>query len=252
MIRRFYPSNKALMRMGAAVCLAAMAALAIGGHGTAEPAAAIVNENGPVIALTFDDGPYPKVTGHILDVLEKNGVCATFFVLGSRIEGHEDMLTRMDELGCEIGNHSFSHADLTRLSKADCQRELSDTDAEIRRVTGHEASVVRPPYGYYNKTVMSAAERPLILWTVDTNDWRGKAPGEIADYVIQQAKEGSVILMHDQQTQTADAMEMIIPTLIEEGCLFRLIRQHIFYLLRVSYCIFRPRGGCSPKLFSCP
>lgn len=209
MIRRFYPSNKTLMRMGAAVCLAAVAALAIGGHGTAEPAAAIVNENGPVIALTFDDGPYPKVTGHILDVLEKNGVCATFFVLGSRIEGHEDMLTRMDELGCEIGNHSFSHADLTRLSKADCQRELSDTDAEIRRVTGHEASVVRPPYGYYNKTVMSAAERPLILWTVDTNDWRGKAPGEIADYVIQQAKEGSVILMHDQQTQTADAMEHI-------------------------------------------
>ena len=227
MIRRFYPSNKALMRMGAAVCLAAVAALAIGGHGTAEPAAAIVNENGPVIALTFDDGPYPKVTGHILDVLEKNGVCATFFVLGSRIEGHEDMLTRMDELGCEIGNHSFSHADLTRLSKADCQRELSDTDAEIRRVTGHEASVVRPPYGYYNKTVMSAAERPLILWTVDTNDWRGKAPGEIADYVIQQAKEGSVILMHDQQTQTADAMEMIIPTLIEEGFRFVTISELI-------------------------
>lgn len=227
MIRRFYPSNKTLMRMGAEVCLAAVAALAIGGHGTAEPAAAIVNENGPVIALTFDDGPYPKVTGHILDVLEKNGVCATFFVLGSRIEGHEDMLTRMDELGCEIGNHSFSHADLTRLSKADCQRELSDTDAEIRRVTGHEASVVRPPYGYYNKTVMSAAGRPLILWTVDTNDWRGKAPGEIADYVIQQAKEGSVILMHDQQTQTADAMEMIIPTLIEEGFRFVTVSELI-------------------------
>ena len=227
MIRRFYPSNKTLMRMGAAVCLAAVAALAIGGHGTAEPAAEIVNENGPMIALTFDDGPYPKVTGHILDVLEKNGVCATFFVLGSRIEGHEDMLTRMDELGCEIGNHSFSHADLTRLSKADCQRELSDTDAEIRRVTGHEASVVRPPYGYYNKTVMSAAERPLILWTVDTNDWRGKAPGEIADYVIQQAKEGSVILMHDQQTQTADAMEMIIPTLIEEGFRFVTVSELI-------------------------
>ncbi len=227
MIRRFYPSNKTLMRMGAAVCLAAVAALAIGGHGTAEPAAAIVNENGPVIALTFDDGPYPKVTGHILDVLEKNGVCATFFVLGSRIEGHEDMLTRMDELGCEIGNHSFSHADLTRLSKADCQRELSDTDAEIRRVTGHEASVVRPPYGYYNKAVRSAADRPLILWTVDTNDWRGKAPGEIADYVIQQAKEGSVILMHDQQTQTADAMEMIIPTLIEEGFRFVTVSELI-------------------------
>lgn len=227
MIRRFYPSNKTLMRMGAAVCLAAAAALAIGGYGTAEPAAAIVNENGPVIALTFDDGPYPKVTGHILDVLEKNGVCATFFVLGSRIEGHEDMLTRMDELGCEIGNHSFSHADLTRLSKADCQRELSDTDAEIRRVTGHEASVVRPPYGYYNKAVRSAAGRPLILWTVDTNDWRGKAPGEIADYVIQQAKEGSVILMHDQQTQTADAMEMIIPTLIDEGFRFVTVSELI-------------------------
>ncbi len=227
MTRRFYPSNKTLMRMAAAVCLAAVAVLAIGGHGAAEPAAATVNENGPVIALTFDDGPYRKVTGHILDVLEKNGVRATFFVLGSRIEGREDVLTRMEELGCEIGNHSFSHADLTRLSRADCQRELSDTDAEIRRVTGHEASVVRPPYGYYNKAVMSAADRPLILWTVDTNDWRGKAPGEIADYVVQQAKEGSVILMHDQQTQTADAMEMIIPTLIEEGFRFVTVSELI-------------------------
>lgn len=74
---------------------------------------------------------------------------------------------------------------------------------------------------------MSAAERPLILWTVDTNDWRGKAPGEIADYVIQQAKEGSVILMHDQQTQTADAMEMIIPTLIEEGFRFVTVSELI-------------------------
>lgn len=234
MIRRYYPSNKTLMRMGMAVCLAAAAALTIGSHNAAEPAAAIVNENGPMVALTFDDGPYSKVTGHILDVLEKNGVCATFFVLGSRIEGREDMLIRMDELGCEIGNHSFSHADLTRLSRADCQRELDDTDAEIERVTGRRANVVRPPYGYYNKTVLSAADRPLILWTVDTNDWRGKPPGEIAAYVIAKAKEGSVILMHDQQTQTADAMEIIIPTLIEEG----------FRFVTVSELIRLTGGGC--------
>ncbi len=186
-----------------------------------------VNEFGPVIALTFDDGPYTGVTGHILDVLEENKVCATFFVLGSRIEGREELLERMEELNCEVGNHSFSHSDLTRLSRADCQTELESTDNEIRRVLGHGAAVVRPPYGSYNKSVLTVANRPLVLWTVDTNDWRGMDAEEIADCVIEQAKEGSVILMHDQQSQTADAMERIIPELIEEGFRFVTVSELI-------------------------
>ena len=93
--------------------------------------AAAVNENGPLIALTFDDGPYPNVTTHILDVLEEHDVCATFFVLGSRVAGREDVLLRMESLGCEIGNHTYSHADLTQLSAAQCAEEINKTNAEF-------------------------------------------------------------------------------------------------------------------------
>lgn len=211
----------------------AAAAIIIGNMGTAVQTSA-VNESGPVIALTFDDGPYNAVTSHILDVLEENGVCATFFVLGSRIEGREDLLERMEELGCEVGNHTFSHLDLTRLNREECLSELARTDDEIRRVLGHDAAVVRPPYGSYNKSVLAMANRPLVLWTVDTNDWRGMEAEDIADYVIEQAKEGSVILLHDQRSQTADAMERIIPELIEEG----------FHFVTVSELIELTNGNC--------
>lgn len=217
-----------------AVMLSILAAAIIIGNMGAAVQTSTVNESGPVIALTFDDGPYNAVTSHILDVLEENKVCATFFVLGSRIEGREDLLERMEELNCEVGNHTFSHLDLTRLSRADCQTELESTDNEIRRVLGHGAAVVRPPYGSYNNTVLAVANRPLVLWTVDTNDWRGMEAETIADYVIEQAKEGSVILMHDQQSQTADAMERIIPELIEEG----------FHFVTVSELIEITNGNC--------
>lgn len=209
-----------LCALAAALCLAALALAA-----PVRPAMA--PDAAPIIALTFDDGPYPAVTGHILDIIEANGVCATFFVLGSRIAGREDTLIRMEALGCEVGNHSFSHADLTRLSLADCQKELDSTDAELERVLGHKAAVVRPPYGYYNSSVLAAAGRPLALWTIDTNDWRGIAPEKIAQQVIEQAKQGSVILLHDQQSQTADAMEIIIPQLLSEGFRFVTVSQLI-------------------------
>ena len=229
LIRRYYPSNKTLKRAGIALCFAAALGMVISGimGEGAVPATAIVNEKGPVVAITFDDGPYAKVTGHILDVLEANDVCATFFVLGSRIRGREELLLRMERLGCEVGNHSYSHADLTTLSLRDCQREIDYTNAEIKRVLGHEARVVRPPYGHYNKTVKKVVSVPMALWTVDTNDWKGKAPEAIADYVIEQAKEGSVILMHDQRSSTADAMEIIIPALIDEGFRFVTISELI-------------------------
>jgi len=130
-------------------------------------AGAQTNE-GPMIALTFDDGPYPEVTAAILDALEQYGVKATFFVLGSRVKGQEEMLKRMEELGCEIGNHTWSHADLTGLSAAQCISEIEKTNEEFKRVLGHGAAVVRPPFGHYNSTVRNLVPYPLILWTVDT------------------------------------------------------------------------------------
>lgn len=193
---------------------------------TSLEAGAQTNE-GPMIALTFDDGPYPEVTAAILDALEQYGVKATFFVLGSRVKGQEDMLKRMEELGCEIGNHTWSHADLTGLSAAQCISEIEKTNEEFKRVLGHGAAVVRPPFGHYNSTVRNLVPYPLILWTVDTGDWQKQNPRQLARSVVEQAKEGCVILMHDQQTSTAEAITDIIPLLVREGFRFVTISELI-------------------------
>lgn len=180
-----------------------------------------------LIALTFDDGPYPDVTGHILDVLEKHGVSATFFVLGCRVAGREELLLRMEALGCEIGNHTFSHADLRSLSQAQIEKEINDTNSEFMRVLGHGAKVVRPPYGFYNESVRQAIREPLVLWTVDTEDWRPRNAEELAAAVVREAAAGCVILMHDQQGSTAAAMDTIIPALLKKGFRFVTVSELI-------------------------
>ncbi len=211
------------------LCLFSMFLFLVGkrGEGAAASASAAVNEGGPLLALTFDDGPYPKVTTHILDILEKHGVCATFFVLGSRVEGREEVLRRMEALGCEIGNHTYSHADLTQLSAAQIADEINRTNAEFERVLGHPAAVVRPPYGYLNASVRNNISYPLVTWTVDTNDWKPRNAAELAAAVVKEAEEGSVILMHDQQASTAEAMDAIIPALVEKGFRFVTVSELI-------------------------
>ncbi len=132
-----------------------------------------------------------------------------------------------EALGCEIGNHTFSHADLTRLSTAQCTEEIDKTNAEFERVLGHPAAIVRPPYGFYNDTVRRNVPYPLVLWTVDTNDWKPRNTGELADAVVKAAEDGSVILMHDQQSSTAEAMDAIIPALIAKGFRFVTVSELI-------------------------
>lgn len=190
-------------------------------------AAALVNDGSPMIALTFVDGPYSGTTCDILDILEEYGVPATFFVLGSRIHGREDLLRRMEALGCEVGNHTWSHADLTRLSKEDCVAEIEKTNAELKRVLGHGAALVRPPFGFYNSTVRSIVPYPLVLWSLDTQDWREQDPASIAQTVANEVQEGFVILMHDQQAATAAAIAHIIPALLQEGFRFVTVSELI-------------------------
>lgn len=219
----------ALKTAAAALCvLAAALSFAQDVHDAAlSLSASADNDDGLIIALTFDDGPYPEVTSEILDVLEQYGVKATFFVLGSRVKGREETLRRMEALGCEIGNHTWSHADLTTLSAAQCVAEIENTNEEFKRVLGHGAAVVRPPFGFYNSTVRKVVPYPLILWTIDTGDWQKQDPARLAQKVIEQAKEGCVILMHDQQTSTAEAMQTIIPALIDEGFRFVTVSEMI-------------------------
>ena len=169
-----------------------------------------------MIALTFDDGP-SDFTDRLLDCLEANNVKATFFLAGQEVEYFQEPVTRMEELGCELGNHSYDHPDLATLSADDVSSQLSRTDQLIKDLTGHIATVVRPPYGSFNDTVAGIAARPLILWSVDTLDWETQNVDSTVQNVMDNAADGQIILMHDIFKESVDAAEIFIPQLLQEG-----------------------------------
>lgn len=168
------------------------------------------------LALTFDDGP-GAYTDRLLDCLETNSAKATFFLVGQEIANYPDAVSRMATLGCEIGSHSYTHIDLTLLSAEDMTAELWATDQEIAALAGHEATLVRPPYGNINDTVSSNVGKPMILWTVDTLDWETQDTEQVTAQILENAADGSIILLHDIYESTVAAAEAAIPKLIEQG-----------------------------------
>lgn len=176
-----------------------------------------------MIALTFDDGP-SSFTNRLLDCLEKNHAKATFFLVGEEANYFQDEVKRIDALGCELGNHTYSHANLTQLDTDGIQSQISQVDQLLTELTGHASAALRPPYGSVNDTVVSAVSAPMFLWSVDTRDWETLDAQKTIDTALSEAKDGAIILMHDIYSQTVDAAEVIIPKLIEEG--YELVTVH--------------------------
>lgn len=171
------------------------------------------------IALTFDDGPNAN-TIRVLDILEKNNAKATFFVVGWRIEYNEDILKRMADEGNAIGGHSWDHVDLTELSKKDIRRQMRTTNRAIYKASGYESHIMRMPYGFWNDNVKSVAKNldlSLIHWSDDTEDWSSKNANKIYRSIMKNVEEGDIILCHDLYDATVEAMERVIPALIEQG-----------------------------------
>lgn len=175
-----------------------------------------INPNKPMIALTFDDGPGPY-TDRLLKCLKENHAVATFFLVGSSVGRYKDTVKKAYEMGCEIGNHSWSHPQLTQLDQAALAYQISSTNQAIREASGHNPTLLRPPYGSYNSTVASAAGVPLILWDVDTLDWKTRDTQSTIQSVMTSAKDGSIVLMHDIHQPTVAAAESIIPQLKKKG-----------------------------------
>ena len=175
-----------------------------------------VQEPRKKVALTFDDGP-SDFTDRLLDCLENNNAKATFFLVGKEILNFPEPLSRMEALGCEIGNHSYDHTDFTTLSAEDITGQLARTDQEITNLVGHAATVIRPPYGAINDTVTSTVDRPMILWSIDTLDWETEDSEQTVQNVLDNIQDGSIILMHDIYKASVDAAEILIPNLIEQG-----------------------------------
>ena len=178
----------------------------------------------PMIALTFDDGPSPH-TDRILDLLERYGGQATFFVVGRNVEEWQDTVIRMVNMGSEAANHTWYHPRLTEISNHRIREELRTTSAVIERVIGvPPPRFFRPPFGSVNGRVANVSAElgyAVITWTLDTRDWEVRNADAVYNIIMNRAEENSVILMHDTHITTADAMERVIPALIARG--YRLV-----------------------------
>ncbi len=165
-----------------------------------------------VLALTFDDGPSPANDTEILRLLAEYDAVATFFVIGNKVGHHIDLLKQMIKAGCEIGNHSWQHPMMTTLS-ADAQlAELHQTD-ELLTANGIPVKWFRPPYGAYDTvthTIAQSEALETILWSVDSQDWKGAEPDVIARRVIENLSPGAVVLMHSIKTHTVAALPKIL------------------------------------------
>ncbi len=170
-----------------------------------------------IVALTFDDGPYTDVTMRILDALEPYGAHATFFVVGNRVNNYKDCVVRAVNMGCQIGDHTWNHTTLTRLSADGVSTQINDCADTVYNLTGIRPAVMRPVGGSYNSTVSANAGMPMIIWSIDTNDWKYRDSNHVINEVLNNVRDGDIVLMHDIYETTATAVETIVPALIDAG-----------------------------------
>lgn len=179
------------------------------------------------VALTFDDGPHPTVTQQVLKTLKKYDAKATFFVTGHRVKANPQILKEVFDAGHEIGNHTYKHPKLTTIPIKEVKSQITTTDAQIKAAIGQNATVFRPPYGAYNAQIQAQLSVPLIMWSVDTLDWKHRDPKKTLQSVKAQAKNGSIILMHDVHQPTADALDSVLAYLSKQGYEFVTVSEII-------------------------
>lgn len=179
----------------------------------------IIDPSKPVLALTFDDGP-SKYTKKIIDILNENDANATFFILGNKANIYSDTLNYMINSGNEIGNHSYNHKWLTKLTSEEIKDQLNKTQEIIKSITGYTPIIMRPTYGSINDNLRNSSNLQLIMWNVDSNDWKLKNSKKIANRIINSVNDGDIILMHDTYNWTMEAVKIIVPKLIKEGYQF--------------------------------
>ncbi|MBE6008958.1 MAG: hypothetical protein E7235_07155 [Lachnospiraceae bacterium] len=178
-----------------------------------------VDPEKPMVALTFDDGP-SKHTDRLLDIFAEYGGKGTFFVVGNILDNRAETLKRTVAEGHQLAGHSWDHRQLTKLTGDDLVNQIMATRAKIYDLTGIDTPVIRPPYGSYNDEVKQVCKDHgvmIVNWSVDTLDWKYKDANTIYSTIMADVKDGDIILCHDLHGTTVDAMEMVIPALIEKG-----------------------------------
>lgn len=186
----------------------------------------------PMVAITFDDGP-GKYTDTVLSILEKYNVRATFFVQGKNVAGYASAMQRMVSLGNEVGNHTWSHVNLSSSSISTISQQINSTNNAVYNATGVYPKLYRPPYGAYNSTVLGCIGMPAIMWSVDTLDWKHRTPSKTLAAVQKSTSDGAIILMHDIHEPTANAVESVVRYLLTNN----------YQLVTVSELIQTRQGG---------
>lgn len=174
-----------------------------------------IDPNKPMMALTFDDGP-GKRTMELLEVLERYDAHATFFMQGKNVPSYPEEVKKMVDIGCEIGNHSYDHPELPKTGDGGAS-QVGQTNELLKQACGYPATVMRPPYGAISDAVKAAVGLPLILWNIDTLDWKTMNAQQTIDCVLNTADDGDIVLMHDIHSTSVDAAIALIPKLIDNG-----------------------------------
>ena len=201
-----------------------------------------IDPDKPMIALTFDDGPGPG-TRRILRALESVDGRATFCMVGDRVNDYAQTARMVAEQGSEIATHTLSHPNLAKLSAGEVRAELEQSIAAIEQVTGVRPGVLRPPYGSTSEDVQQICREMGVVianWNVDTEDWRVRDADAILNHVLDNARDGAIVLCHDLYPETAAAMERAVAALVEQG----------YQLVSVSELLqARAGGGSAGKIY---
>ncbi len=189
------------------------------------PAQVEIETEEPLVALTFDDGPRTATTGRLLEGLALREAPATFFLVGERIAGSEDLIREMAAGGCQIGVHTYDHVKVTDLSRGEFEQQLSRTRGQLAEILGEGDYWLRPPYGIVDQSTQRWADGPLILWSVDPEDWKDSDTERIVAAVLDHAEDGDIILMHDIYDSSVDAALRIVDALQARGFCFVTVEQ---------------------------
>ena len=189
---------------------------------------AIQEADSKKIALTFDDGPHPYYTQQLLKGLKERNVKATFFITGQNVKAYPEIVKEIYAEGHLIGNHTYSHIQLTSKNEESFKQEIVRTNEAIKEVTGQDTIYVRPPYGSWNKEFEKELNMFPVLWTVDPLDWCSSDASRIVRSVCSKAKENDIILMHDQYKTTVTAALKIVDELTQKGYEFVTVDELLF------------------------
>ena len=185
---------------------------------------------GPFVALTFDDGPRASTTSVLLDGLSQRGVRATFFVIGQNVEGNEELLLRMEREGHQIGLHTYHHKALVELNAADFYAEVDKLREALTDLLGQRDFMLRPPFGMINPSSRARAGAPIILWSVDPEDWSDTDTQRQVSVILDNVTDGGIILLHDIYPSSVETALQVVDALMAQG--YRFVTVEELFALR--------------------